>query len=59
MNYYCTTQAIPIMNKLTPDDIAEFLDEYSYPDGGVLITDGSETTNIVDYAEIKYCFGRL
>lgn len=53
MNYYCTTQAITIMDKLTPEDIAEFLDEYSYPDGGVLITDSYETTCIAAEKDFK------
>lgn len=53
MDYYCTAAAVSIMNKLTPDDINDLLDEYGYPDGGILITDGYESTYIANESDFK------
>jgi hypothetical protein len=53
MNYYCTAAAVPIMNALTPEDIEDLLNDYGYPDGGILITDGYESTCIASQTDFK------
>lgn len=40
MNYYCTAAAMPAMNKLSPEDINDLIDEESFPEGCFLVTDG-------------------
>lgn len=53
MDYYCTAAAIPIMDKLTPDAISELLDEYGYPEGGILITDGWKSAYVANTTDFK------
>lgn len=44
MDYYCTRAALPTLEAMTPEDINDYLEEYSAPTGCIIVTDSFDNT---------------
>ena len=61
MDYYCTKSAVEILNRMTPNEIDDYMNMYDeLPDDEVIITDGMDTAYIMstgDFQEDSCIFG--
>lgn len=52
MDYFCSEKALPCMKTLTPEDIADILNDDDVPSGHIFITDGFSGSYLVSQSDM-------